>query len=410
MTAVTPEDARYLEGMKRLVDVVQQLSLARDLDTVMAIARHAARELTGADGATFILRDGDRCHYADEEAIAPLWKGQRFPMTACISGWAMIHGESVAIEDIYADDRIPHDAYRPTFVKSLAMVPIRSRDPIGAIGNYWAARHVPSKDELDLLRALADTTAVALENVRVFGELERRVADRTAELAAANRELESFSYSVSHDLQAPVRAIRGFSALLEEDHASQLDEEARRKLTVISGEAARMGELIQGLLDLSRLGRHAIEREDIDMVEAARRAFDRATSEGGAGVELRLGALPRATGDRRLVDRIWDNLLSNAIKFSARRPSPRVAVDGRRDGPFSVYTVEDNGAGFDPAAQAKLFGAFQRLHHASEFPGTGIGLALVRRIVERHGGHVDAEGRPGEGARFRFALPAAPHS
>src|ERR687888_1355577 len=160
----------YLRGMERLVAVVQELSLARDLATLMAIVRHAARELTGADGATFILRDGDQCYYADEDAIAPLWKGLRFPMSTCISGWAMLHRQHTVIEDIYADPRIPVAAYRPTFVKSLAMVPIRTLDPVGAIGNYWGTKHRPTGQELELLQALADSTAVALENLRVYNE------------------------------------------------------------------------------------------------------------------------------------------------------------------------------------------------------------------------------------------------
>lgn len=176
-------------AIEELVDVVQRLSLARDLETVMSIVRVAARDLTGADGATFVLRDKDQCFYADENAIAPLWKGRRFPMDACISGWAMLHGESAVIEDIYQDDRIPVDAYRPTFVKSLAMVPIRRIDPVGAIGNYWARRHRPTDAEVKLLQALADSTAVALENVRIYGELEQRVRDRTAELQDLNEEL-----------------------------------------------------------------------------------------------------------------------------------------------------------------------------------------------------------------------------
>jgi PAS domain S-box-containing protein len=174
----------YVQAMERLVEVVQRLSLARNLDSVMGIARSAARALTGADGATFVLRDGEQCFYADEDAIAPLWKGQRFPMSACISGWVMHNRSAVGIADIYADPRVPADAYRPTFVRSLAMVPIRTLEPIGAIGNYWASAHAPTADELRVLQALADTTAVAMENVRLYAELEARVAQRTAELQA----------------------------------------------------------------------------------------------------------------------------------------------------------------------------------------------------------------------------------
>ena len=276
-----PSQSAYVRGMEHLVVVVQELSLARDLATVAAIVRRAARELTGADGATFILRDGDKCHYVDEDAIGPLWKGRKFPMTACISGWAMIHRREAVIEDIYADPRIPHDAYRPTFVKSLAMVPVRTLDPIGAIGNYWAQRRQPTQHEVRLLQALADTTAVAFENVQVYAELERRVRDRTAELEAVNKELESFSYSVSHDLRAPVRAIGSFCAMMREDHDSSFDAEARRKLGVIESEAERMGSLIEGLLDFSRSGRSALKPTHIDMTELASSVFARLTADAG---------------------------------------------------------------------------------------------------------------------------------
>lgn len=172
----------YAHAMEQLVEVIQMLSMARDLSTVMEIVRHAARKLTGADGATFVLRDSGMCFYAEEDAISPLWKGQRFPMNACVSGWAMINRQPAVIEDIYADPRIPADTYRPTFVRSLAMVPIRTLDPIGAIGNYWAEQYLPSPEKIKVLQALADTTAVALENVRVYGELEQRVQQRTLEL------------------------------------------------------------------------------------------------------------------------------------------------------------------------------------------------------------------------------------
>lgn len=180
---------RHNAAMQRLITAVQELSLARNLDAIMAVVRRGARELTGADGATVVLRDGDYCHYVDEDAIAPLWKGQRFPMSMCISGWSMLNRQAVAIEDIYTDSRVPADAYSPTFVKSLVMVPIRAESPIGAIGNYWSKRRRVLPEEIELLQALANTTAVAMENVRVYKELEDRVAKRTEELEAVHREL-----------------------------------------------------------------------------------------------------------------------------------------------------------------------------------------------------------------------------
>ena len=178
-------------AVAHLVEVVQRLSLAKDLPAVMAIVRTAARELTGADGASFVLRDGEMCFYADEDAIGLLWKGQRFPLDMCISGWVMQNARAVSIPDIYQDSRIPAAAYRPTFVRSMAMVPIRTSSPIGAIGNYWATPHIPTEDEVQLLQALADSTAVAMENIRVHQELEDRVRQRTEQLEAANQELRA---------------------------------------------------------------------------------------------------------------------------------------------------------------------------------------------------------------------------
>ena len=183
-----------LEQARELVGSIQRLSLARSITDIQGIVRTAARRLTGADGATFVLRDSTNCYYADEDAISPLWKGQRFPLHACISGWAMLHRRPAVIEDIYADDRIPHAAYRPTFVRSLAMVPIRTLDPVGAIGNYWATRHQPTEQEVEVLQALADSTAVAMENVRVYQELEEARLETLQRLALAAEYRDDDTY------------------------------------------------------------------------------------------------------------------------------------------------------------------------------------------------------------------------
>jgi diguanylate cyclase (GGDEF)-like protein len=210
----------YTQAMEFLLGVVQDLSLARDQPRLMEIVRHAARTLTGADGATFVLRDGDQCYYADEDAIQPLWKGSRFPMRTCISGWVMLNRAPVVIEDIYADERIPVAAYRPTFVRSLAMVPIRTKDPVGAIGNYWASQYRPDPLQLKILQALADTTSVALENVQLYGTLESRVLERTAELERASEEIRQLSLT---DELTGLYNRRGFSLL-----ASQLLRATKR--------------------------------------------------------------------------------------------------------------------------------------------------------------------------------------
>lgn len=219
-------EQRYVHGMERLVEAVQQLSLARDLARVQEVVRSAARDLTGCDGASFVLRDGDQCFYADESAIAPLWKGSRFPIESCISGWSMLHGETTIIPDIYADDRIPHEAYRPTFVKSLVMVPIRTVDPIGAIGNYWAAPHTATADEVRLLQALADSASIAMENIAVHDDLENRVRQRTADLERANREIEQLS--ITDDLTGVLNR-RGFG----QKAAGVVDQARQHGLTLV---------------------------------------------------------------------------------------------------------------------------------------------------------------------------------
>jgi GAF domain-containing protein len=156
-----------IDPIDLLVTTVQELSLARDLQTLMYVVRKAARKATGSDGVTFVLLENEHCFYADEDAIAPLWKGMRFPIHSCISGWVMINRMPAVIKDIYLDSRIPHEAYKNTFVKSLAMIPIRTMDPIGALGSYWSTEYLPTPEELKLLQAIADVTAVAFENVRL---------------------------------------------------------------------------------------------------------------------------------------------------------------------------------------------------------------------------------------------------
>jgi light-regulated signal transduction histidine kinase (bacteriophytochrome) len=211
---------------------------------------------------------------------------------------------------------------------------------------------------------------------------------------------------VSHDLRAPVRAIAGFSKLLAEGHAAQLDAEGVRKLGIVRSEAARMAALIDDLLAFSRLGRQSIQMRPVDMLELVRLNFDALKAQQqGAEPELHLGLLPVANGDRSLLAQVWVNLISNAIKFSSKKEKPIIEVSAVSDAAEHTYFVRDNGAGFDPRFSAKLFGVFQRLHDSADFPGTGVGLALVHRIISRHGGRVWAEGEPGVGATVYFTLP-----
>jgi PAS domain S-box-containing protein len=241
-------------------------------------------------------------------------------------------------------------------------------------------------------------------------ELNAELLERQSALEQANRELESFSYSVSHDLRAPLRHIDGYARILREDLGTRLDEESRRCLDTIVDSARRMGLLIDDLLAFSRLGRKPIATRAVDMRELARGALaDVQAQRGGAtpNVQVQVGELPPADGDPALLRQVWSNLLGNAIKYSAPRgEQARVFVSGERRGDLLHYSVTDNGVGFDMRYADKLFGVFQRLHSQEEFEGTGVGLAIVQRIVARHGGAVAARAEPGRGATFSFELPA----
>ncbi len=239
-------------------------------------------------------------------------------------------------------------------------------------------------------------------------DLERRVEERTAQLEAANKELEAFSYSVSHDLRAPLRAIDGFSRIVLDEYADKLDDEGKRLLNIVRNNSNRMAQLIDDILQFSRTGRLEIAFTQVDMSGLAHEvAQELQEAAPNPALEIRIGELPQVNGDRTMLRQVFVNLLANAIKFSRARELPVVEVKAERSGEEIVYSVRDNGAGFDMRYQEKLFGVFQRLHTVEEFEGTGIGLAIVKRIVTRHGGRVWAEGKVGEGAVVYFALPAA---
>jgi PAS domain S-box-containing protein len=238
--------------------------------------------------------------------------------------------------------------------------------------------------------------------------LEQRVAERTEQLEAANQELEAFSYSVSHDLRTPLRAIDGFSHILLDEHADMLDDEGMRLINVVRDNTRRMGQLIDDMLQFSRTGRVTISYSDIDMERMAHEVVDELQSVDscGANTIFEIEHIPPTRGDRNMLRQVFENLLSNAIKFSRTKNPPRIKVGATIEGDETIYCVNDNGVGFDMKYVDKLFGVFQRVHSMSEFEGTGIGLAIVKRIITRHGGRVWAEGEVNEGATIYFALPS----
>jgi signal transduction histidine kinase len=278
------------------------------------------------------------------------------------------------------------------------------------------ARLADAYRRLQYTRALevevAERERSEAETRRLNSELEERVHQRTADLAAANQELEAFAYSVSHDLRAPLRAIDGFGGKLERNYGGSLDAEGRRLLGVVRDNARRMGQLIDDLLAFSRMGRREMAVAPVDMAGLVRSVADdlRAAEPAERAIEMEIGDLPAAPGDGAMLRQVWINLLSNALKFTGPRVPARIEVGGRHDGEEIRYWVKDNGVGFDMQYADKLFGVFQRLHAFDEFQGTGVGLALSRRIIHRHGGHIAAESVVDGGTTFTFGLPTAGHA
>lgn len=378
-----------------LTDTVAHLSSATTLERVTTVVASAARSLMGADGATFILREDDHCFYADEDAIGPLWRGSRFPMSACVSGWAMHHRESVAIPDVYIDDRVPIDAYRPTFVRSLAMTPVRRAEPIGAIGVYWSTEYVPSPREMRLLEVLANSASVALENLDLRGAVVRRESERD--------DLESAIHTLVHDLRSPLGAIRGYAGLLE-DGADPGD--VRAYAATIGRAVDRLDQQIDRMLGLYRITQAELVPAPLDLGAVSGEIAGQLAARHPHRVTFTADDDLVAQLDPVLGHLMLQNLLDNAFKYTGHTDRAQVSLR-RIDSatPLATFALHDNGAGFEPALADRLFRPMGRLHDESEFAGTGLGLASVARIVELHGGTIRAEGSTGAGATFYLGLP-----
>jgi PAS domain S-box-containing protein len=257
---------------------------------------------------------------------------------------------------------------------------------------------------LSFYREINERKKVQREIQELNGALEQKVSGRTAELEKANSELEAFSYSVSHDLRAPLRGIAGFSAMLENKYGSQLDGEGKRITAVIRKNTIRMGELIDDLLAFSRLGRQPISKSTIASQAMVQEIVNELDT-NGKPVQWQIGHLPECWGDLKTIRQVWVNLISNAVKYSRETPEPIIEIGTYMENKEQIFFVRDNGVGFDDKYKHKLFKVFQRLHSVAEFEGTGVGLAIVEKIISRHGGRVWATAEKGKGASFCFTLP-----
>ncbi|WP_051278180.1 hybrid sensor histidine kinase/response regulator [Solimonas flava] len=402
----------HAKAMERLVVVVQELSYARSLAAIQEIVRRAARELTQADGAAFVLRDGEFCHYADEDAIGPLWKGLRFPMQSCISGWAMLNRRAVVIEDVYLDPRIPHDVYRRTFVKSLAMVPIRGGAPLGAIGIYWAQRHRADDEAVRLLQALADATALAMENVEMRTQLERRVLERTAEAVAAREIAERADAlktrllsAANHDLRQPLQSVKTYLALLAPDLASP---EKRELCARAQRSIEAMDELLDTLLDLQRIqgGQLRAALRDFALAELLERIVveNRPRAEAkGLRLDLRMAPCV-AHSDPALLRRVFENLVGNAIRYTA---AGHVLIEAEATAQAVRVAVSDTGIGIPDEALERIFEAYYQAEHPAHVRsgGLGLGLSIVQHLAGVLGLRVEVRSTPGIGSTFAVELP-----
>jgi PAS domain S-box-containing protein len=415
-----------MEGLLRARNH-QQAAVAR-LGQVAISSRHlgalldeAVREAAQALGVEFckilkLLPDGNLLLRAGTG-----WRGGLVGTLTLPAGGSSQAGYTLHTDtSVVATDLTTETRFSPTpllvehgVVSGMGVVIQGPQRPYGVLSVHTAQRRDFNEDDIHFLQAIAHLLSSAIERTQVDRELrhqqdhlEELVRDRTRLLEESNKELEAFSYSVSHDLRAPLRTMGGFSDLLLHRHSAKLDAEVRELLALIHDGALRMGKLIEDLLDLSRFHRVEMVRQPVDLGAMSREVLDGLRAQDpGRAAEVVLGPGLAARGDPHLLRIVLDNLLGNAWKFTALTPGARIEV-GREEAPGApAFFVRDNGAGFDPAFADQLFRPFHRLHKPTEFEGNGIGLATVARIVQRHGGKVWAEGQPGKGATFRFTLP-----
>ncbi|MBC7982823.1 MAG: PAS domain-containing protein, partial [Candidatus Obscuribacterales bacterium] len=416
-TAADLDKQRYTAQLRSLAEIARKVSNILSAHELLNTLARSMRDLIGANAASALLSDAtlavDRIvavSYAERYGLRrtqlePLGSDSLHAVVRENNSVACFTREQIASDPRWAALTQNDDLHHP--LRGWLAAPLIARDGtnLGLLELSDKIEGDFTETDLQVLNQLAGLASVAIENIRLYATLEERVVARTRELEVSNRELEAFSYSVSHDLRAPLRAIAGFSSILEHEYGSHLKGEARRYLQRITGGVERMANLIDDLLSLARVSRVDLKREAVDMTALCRTIVKRQKERWpDRHLDITIDARMRATADSRLVEVALENLIENALKFTSTRAESLIHIGQRKVEGRAAFFVKDNGVGFDPQYASNLFGVFQRLHSASEFPGTGVGLATVQRIVQRHHGRAWAESQIDQGAVFYFTL------
>jgi signal transduction histidine kinase len=393
-----PEVRAFLAGTARLPHLPDTRAV------ILALERGIANAL-GAPYATISLWD----EAAQALGVSVDGHAHTLPLDQTLSGRAFAAQQALLSANLLRDSPALAQLYRAKGIMAALAAPITagagSQKRLGVLTVYALRAPLFADDGLELAQLLAHQVAVILESRALIDDL----AHRTADLTAANKELDAFSYSVSHDLRSPLRAIDGFARILLEEHAPQLSPDAQRYLHLVRDNAQQLGRLVDDLLAFSRLSRQPLATRQVAPTAAVREALaELRPDQEGRRVDVALDDLPPCQADPALLKQVFVNLLANALKFTAGQDVARIAVGWCEQGGVPVYFVRDNGVGFDMRYAHKLFGVFQRLHRAEDYDGTGVGLATVQRIIHRHGGRIWAEAETDRGATFFFTLKGEP--
>lgn len=392
-------------ALDRLVATVERLAGAKSELEVADIVRTAARALTGADGVSVVLKKKDRVHYVDEDAVGPLWKGQDFPIEACISGWAILHRETVVIEDITGDPRIPLAAYQPTFVKSLAMAPVGLPNPIAAIGAYWGTQRRPTDDEVQALEVMARAAAVALENTR----LRRELMQARDEAESAERAKGAFLATMSREIRAPLGAMSSLVDLLDR---TDLSERQRQIVSVLKGSSEDVVELVCDILDFAQVesGSETLYSTPFDLEATVRSAAAlHVVAAGKKGIGFDIDIAPEARGlvfgDSVRIQKVVEALAANAVKYTDQGAVGIRLEEEERVGVKSMFrlSVTDTGLGFDESMSSGLFERFAQ--GGAPRGGLGLGLAMAGAVTRAMGGAISASASSGLGSEFVVRMP-----